>query len=359
MENSTRRIPPRRPDLLSREIDGEFVVVDEAAGQAHELSGDVAAVWRAAGDGSDTALSQDQVSEVVAELVALGLLQETVGLTRRAMIQRGGALVALTGIATIGLPQAAAFASSGVLTNTTLSLNPASVGVGATVTASGTVARQTSNGASINEGTVTLKQGSTTIQSGIAVSSGLFSTNFAAPATVGTFPYTAVFGATSTYATSTSPISNLVVHAPVLIDFSSTSSGSPGLLNAGDTIVFTFDAAIASGSLPANGSTLTLANGSGSAPTTLSIPGVLSATTTIGPNGSYCKNNKSVTATYNPTLSSGGTVLTVTILAITGTASDLQTSSSGSSVTFSPASSLKDASGASATGSVTKTQLFF
>ena len=104
MPPTSRRVPPWRSGLLTRELNGEFVVVDEASGQAHQLVGDLAEVWRAARDGAEV---EPRLSSAVAELVAVGLLAPAAGMTRRTALQRGGALVAVTGLTTIALPAAA------------------------------------------------------------------------------------------------------------------------------------------------------------------------------------------------------------------------------------------------------------
>src|SRR4051794_26900296 len=101
----------RREGLVARDLGDEVMIVDPATNQAHCLSGVTAQVWRAAegaampkGTAADRALS---------ELVASGLLVRP-GMSRRALLQRSGTAIALTGIASIALPEAMAHASGNI-----------------------------------------------------------------------------------------------------------------------------------------------------------------------------------------------------------------------------------------------------
>jgi hypothetical protein len=105
-------LPALASGVTWRALDDEFVVLNPVTDQAHALQGPVALVWRSACDGSWPDLPDEQVNEAVEALVALDLLVPPSGMSRRAML-RGSAIVATTGIISIGLPEVAAFASTG------------------------------------------------------------------------------------------------------------------------------------------------------------------------------------------------------------------------------------------------------
>ena len=229
MPSPTRQMPPRRADLLSQEVDGEYVVVDEVSEQAHQLSGDIATVWRASGEGVWPELPDTQVTEIVAELVALGLLQETEGVTRRAVIQRGGAVVALAGLITIGLPEAAAFASMNVLTTLTFGSANTNPTPGSVVTFTGTLKR-TVGAAPVSGVTINFTNaGGTTVGSAVTLADGSFSGTVSMPLTGQQYVVKATSVADGTYAAS-----NTVQVTEFVTKLTSTSTlnkgGSPKTL---------------------------------------------------------------------------------------------------------------------------------
>lgn len=116
----TRRLK-RNPRLMSEAIGEEFVVLDPDTYEAHGLSGPVAAVWRAAGDGIWPELPDDQLDQIVAELTDRGLLLTPSGVSRRTLIRAGavgGATVALAGLTTVPIASAAGAASTLVMFTT-------------------------------------------------------------------------------------------------------------------------------------------------------------------------------------------------------------------------------------------------
>jgi len=83
-------LPTRRPDLLTRVIDGEVVILDQAAGKVHQLNATASCIWERCDGANSVAditayvadcfdISVDAVSRDVAttliELEQLGLLQ--------------------------------------------------------------------------------------------------------------------------------------------------------------------------------------------------------------------------------------------------------------------------------------------
>lgn len=109
-------VPPRAEHVVSRELDGEFVVLDAGTDRAHHLHGDVAEVWRAAGEGGSVDLPPARLAEIVDELDDLGLLETPSDpRSRRSLLRAGaagGAALAVAGIQTIVLPTAAFAASN-------------------------------------------------------------------------------------------------------------------------------------------------------------------------------------------------------------------------------------------------------
>jgi hypothetical protein len=82
-------LPKRRPDLVTREIDGELVILDRVSGKIHQLNATASRVWSEC-DGSQSPLQiagrvaetfedappsvLDDVRTVLAEFHRLGLL---------------------------------------------------------------------------------------------------------------------------------------------------------------------------------------------------------------------------------------------------------------------------------------------
>jgi len=106
-----RKLPDVAKGVVSRDLGDEYVVLNIATNEAHALNGAVATVWRSVCDHSWPDLPDEQVDEAVDALAALGLLALRLGMTRRDMLVRSGALVAAAGIASIVLPEAAYAAS--------------------------------------------------------------------------------------------------------------------------------------------------------------------------------------------------------------------------------------------------------
>jgi hypothetical protein len=336
METSNRRLPQRRRDLLTREIDGEFVVLDEASEQAHQLSGDIAAVWRAAEAGTWPALPESQVKEIVAELVALGLLQETPDLTRRAMIQRGGAVVALTGLATMSLPMASAFASSGVGVVTTLAVNPQTIQISDTYTASGTVKRS-SNAANVPYGSVEIRDNATNVLYATAtVSSGTYSVNIAAPSN--TKVLKAVYTAPDTFVAGTAPTATITVIGPRLVSVTSGGTGgTAGLMQQGDTLTFVFDEPVTGVNTTSGAYTVTESKSPGVV--ALSIPNLI-LDATISSSYVGTATNSSGTAPATAVLSNSNKTVTLTLGVVSTSGGGIRTGSG--SVSIFPSTTIKD-----------------
>jgi hypothetical protein len=115
----------QRDGILTESIDGELVVVDSRTQQAHALPAFAATVWSlcdgnhgVAAIAARTGFSPDQVTDVIAQLRELDLLETAGGdnaVDRRAMLSRtaklGGAAALAAPILSVALPAAAAHAS--------------------------------------------------------------------------------------------------------------------------------------------------------------------------------------------------------------------------------------------------------
>lgn len=259
-------IPARAAHTVTREVDGEFLVLDESTGRALCLSGPSAAVWAVAGtDQRPTGLTDERVNVAVAELTELGLLVSD-GIDRRSMLKRAGLVGAAATVASIVLPMASAAAS----TARAITLIPTSGPKGSTVSVSGVgypagqLITITFNGV-----TVTTSPAAP-VTSGTGTFSGV---TFVVPnnATVAGAGNTvaAVAGAQSASATFTVPAATLVLKDAGGTTVSSgpkqvlTVSGSGYL--PGSTITFKFDATTV-GTATADGS------GNIPASTTITVP---------------------------------------------------------------------------------------
>jgi hypothetical protein len=132
----TRKLPESADGVVSRDLGGEYVVLNTATEEAHALQGPAAVVWRSVCDGTSPELPDEQVEEAVQALETLGLLLPPAGMTRRSMLKTGGVIAATgIGIVTIGLPEVAAASSQGTQA---ITLAPTSGIVGSTVLVSGT-----------------------------------------------------------------------------------------------------------------------------------------------------------------------------------------------------------------------------
>ena len=141
--------------------------------------------------------------------------------------------------------------------------------------------------------------------------------------------------------------------SPALSSVSSANGGSTaGLMETGDTVTLVFNEALAQGSVPST-ATITLSKSHTGDPTSLSIPGLIQDTTI---DASYLQNS-SATGAADVTLSADGKTVTLTVTSITSNANKLNTGSSGT-ITLSPATTLTDAAGNSATGSQSLNRLF-
>ena len=130
----------------------ELIVVEPEHQQAHVLTGPVACAWRAVRDGD----ALDGYEQELAALDALGLVTAA-GLSRRSLLVRGGAAVAVGAIATISLPNVAAAASSDL---TTVLLSTASLAptTGTSFNIAGLVSKVNPSDATIFTGTMTLNR---------------------------------------------------------------------------------------------------------------------------------------------------------------------------------------------------------
>jgi PqqD family protein of HPr-rel-A system len=61
---ATLMVPTRRPDLVSRTLDDEVVILDRASGQVHRLNATASSIWRHC-DG--TAAAEEIAARVAAE----------------------------------------------------------------------------------------------------------------------------------------------------------------------------------------------------------------------------------------------------------------------------------------------------
>jgi hypothetical protein len=125
-------LPSQAAGTISREVGEEYVVLTLATGQAHALDGDVAVVWRAAGEGTWPDLAPELVEGITAELVDRGLFEGS-GLDRRTVLRTAATVIAAAGITSIALPPASAAASPAP----TSDIAPVSGPIGQTVAVSG------------------------------------------------------------------------------------------------------------------------------------------------------------------------------------------------------------------------------
>src|SRR3954452_17591670 len=134
---STRRLPRRSVRLHSRDLGTEIVVVDETTQQAHVLHGASADLWRGIDEGNWPIATEAPLSAAMTELGDAGLI-EAGGLTRRALLARGGGVSVAGAVITIGLPSVAMARSNAA---TSMSVAPAlqAVRYGATYTITATV----------------------------------------------------------------------------------------------------------------------------------------------------------------------------------------------------------------------------
>src|SRR3954469_17267173 len=133
----TRRLPLRSAGLHARDLGSEIVVVDEATHQAHVLQDVTADLWRGIDEGSWPIATEAQLSAAMTELGDAGLI-EAGGLTRRALLARGGGVAVAGAVITIGLPSVAMARSNAA---TSMSVTPAlqAVRYGATYRITATV----------------------------------------------------------------------------------------------------------------------------------------------------------------------------------------------------------------------------
>lgn len=116
-----RELPRRAACAVSRELDGEFIVLNTETDEAHHLNGDAAAVWEALETRQHLDFPLEQLSRILAHLGERGLLASG-DRSRRSLLRAGtvaSASVAVAGIQTLILPQAA-WAGSNDLTFTAI-----------------------------------------------------------------------------------------------------------------------------------------------------------------------------------------------------------------------------------------------
>src|SRR4051794_21505835 len=114
MAATTGALPRKATGLITRELGDDIVVVDTATDIAHSLSGLTAQVWRSLDAGRLPSLPQAELVTALAELETAGLVEVPAGMSRRALLARGGVVAVGAGVITIGLPTVA-MAQSGEL----------------------------------------------------------------------------------------------------------------------------------------------------------------------------------------------------------------------------------------------------
>src|SRR4051794_15283440 len=132
MAATTGALPRKATGLITRDLGDEIVVVDTATGTAHSLSGLTAQVWRTLDAGRLPSAPEAELATALAELGLLGLVEAPSGLSRRALLARGGAVAVGASVITIGLPTVAMAASQ--TTAITLTPNPLTPTQGSTFT---------------------------------------------------------------------------------------------------------------------------------------------------------------------------------------------------------------------------------
>jgi hypothetical protein len=143
----------QRDGILTESIDGELVVVDSRTQQAHALPAFAATVWSlcdgnhgVAAIAARTGFSPDQVTDVIAQLRELDLLETAGGdnaVDRRAMLSRtaklGAAAALAAPILSVALPAAAAHASGTSGTSATYNIQFTGSGYAVTPGSNGSV----------------------------------------------------------------------------------------------------------------------------------------------------------------------------------------------------------------------------
>jgi hypothetical protein len=141
---------------------------------------------------------------------------------------------------------------------------------------------------------------------------------------------------------------------PVPVDLTDTSGSTDGLMQSNDTLSVTFSEALDSSTVPSS-TTVKEEDPSGSATIdVLSITGVTDGNRSLGA-ANYVANNKSASfASSGVALSGAGKVLTVTVgLTCSGDCTDLG-AGSAANLDFQAATSIEDAAGNAAAGTLTK-----
>src|SRR3954468_22105884 len=114
MAATTGALPRKSSGLIARDLGDEIVVIHSATDTAHSLSGLTAQVWRSLDAGRLPSVPQAELATALAELEAVGLVEVPPGMSRRALLARGGVVAVGAGVITIGLPTVA-MAQSGEL----------------------------------------------------------------------------------------------------------------------------------------------------------------------------------------------------------------------------------------------------
>ncbi len=313
-----RPLPRRRDGLLAREVGEDVVVLDPTTDEAHALTGAAAAAWRAVDARQvPTGLSDEALADALMELELAGLL-EAEGTTRRSVLRRGATIAALTGVATIALPEAAAFASTNIAT--VLTLTPANQypATNATQTLTATVTRQV-GGAPVSGVTVTFKNGATTLGSGTTDSSGNVSLTLTTLPATGDYTVTATSTATSTYTSSTNSITYHVGRYIVLTPASGLRGSSVTINAYGFAPTHALTVTFGGTPVTVTGGTT---DGHGAATMTFTVPAgaatgsnnVVVSDTTNTASATYSVTSAPTITTVSPsTLPHGGAVTSVTV----------------------------------------------
>jgi hypothetical protein len=132
---------------------------------------------------------------------------------------------------------------------------------------------------------------------------------------------------------------------PVLTTAADTNGTTDGLMQAGDSVAFTFSEPLAVATVPSSVTVREERSGQSA----LTISGLLASAVSI-PNGYLGGNNSSGTATGTVALSAGNTVVTVTLSTVTTTGSGVA-AGPAQALSFTPNAALKDGAGNAAAGS--------